>query len=441
MMHNLTTACQQDFCEFINSHYCLDEYSLWLLPSAMVYNRLKLVFLPLFLFVATPAFAIITLGSSNQPFTLTGIGPNAQGQGQANVQWGSCAYDGTTTTCTLSGSYTGLGPGGTYAFVFSYTGNGQFPLIAVFPVGSNFFSFQATGNYTAFAINLTPNSGPPISFYSFANWQWLYNSPTCTPASISPCAAGTVAATPGAVITGAVSGTFDPTPSITPNGALVPDNYGSFTSISPASWMVMYGINLATVRSQVWDTYFQGTQAPSTLGGTSVTVAGLPAYVSYVSPGQVNVQIPSGVPPGLQQIIVTTAGGSSVAYPIRVVALEPAMLAPLSFIIKGNQYVVAQFSGTSTYVLPVPISGIGTTRARAGDSITIYGIGFGPVTPNISAGQIEQQLNQLQNSFTVTFGGVQAQVTYAGLVPSIVGIYQFNITVPSVPASDTVPFA
>ena len=391
--------------------------------------------------VAVPAFAVITLGPSNQNFTLTGTGPNAQGQGQATVQWGSCAFDGTNTTCTLTGSYTGLGSGGNYAFVISYAGNGPFPLIAVFPVGSNFFSFQAIANHNAFAINLTPNSGPPISFYSFANWQWLYTSPACTPASISPCAASTVAVTPGAVITGPVSGTFDPTPSITPKGALVPDDYGSFTSIAPASWMVMYGINLATVQSQVWDTFFQGNSAPTNLSGTTVTVGGLPAYVSYVSPGQVNVQIPSGVPAGTQQIVVTTAGGSSVPYAIQVVALEPAMLAPLSFIINGHQYVTAQISGTQTFVLPGTISGVSTIRANVGDSITIYGIGFGPVTPNISAGQIEQQLNQLQNSFSVTIGGVLAQVSYAGLVPTIVGLYQFNIVVPNVPASDTVPFA
>ncbi|MDP9052790.1 MAG: hypothetical protein M3N93_00585 [Acidobacteriota bacterium] len=146
------------------------------------------------------------------------MGPNAQGQGQASVQWGSCAFDGTNTTCTVSGSYTGLGSGGTYAFVFAYAGNGAFPLIAVFPPGSNFFSFQAIGNYTSFAINLVPNSGPPISFYSFANWNWSYTGATCTPA-MSPCAAGQTALTQGAVISGPVSGTFDPTPSITRRSA------------------------------------------------------------------------------------------------------------------------------------------------------------------------------------------------------------------------------
>ncbi|MDP9055487.1 MAG: hypothetical protein M3N93_14480, partial [Acidobacteriota bacterium] len=43
--------------------------------------------------------------------------------------------------------------------------------------------------------------------------------------------------------------------------------------------------------------------------------------------------------------------------------------------------------------------------------------------------------------FTVTFGGVPATVTYAGLTPTVVGLYQVNVTVPNVSASDTVPLA
>ena len=98
-------------------------------------------------------------------------------------------------------------------------------------------------------------------------------------------------------------------------------------------------------------------------------------------------QIPSGVPAGVQQIVVTTAGGSSVAYPIRVVALEPAMLAPLSFIINGHQYVVAKFSGTSTYVLPVPISGVGTTAALMAQSLTNLSNQLDDLTRQLSTGQ------------------------------------------------------
>jgi uncharacterized protein (TIGR03437 family) len=115
------------------------------------------------------------------------------------------------------------------------------------------------------------------------------------------------------------------------------------------------------------------------------------------------------------------------------------LLAPPAFILGGRQHVVALFSGTLTYVLPVAVPGAVTSRARAGDSITLYGVGFGTVTPDIPAGQIVQQNNALQSAFQIFFAGTPATVTYAGFAPGYVGLYQINVTVPSVAASDTVP--
>ena len=150
-------------------------------------------------------------------------------------------------------------------------------------------------------------------------------------------------------------------------------------------------------------------------------------------------QVPSDVPTGSEPVVVTTAGGTSAPYMVNVNAVEPGLLAIPSFIVNGRQNVVALFSNTLTYVFPVGIAGAMTARARPGDNVTLYGIGFGPVTPNIPSGQIVQQTNQLQMNIQITFGGVPATVTYAGLGPANVGLYQFNVVVPNVPAADTVP--
>ena len=417
-----------------------------LLNDAEESTSVKFAILPAFFLclAAVPASAIVTLGLSNQNYALAGIGANASGDGQSTVTWGSCAFDGTSTHCTLSGPYTGLGAGGTYTLVVSYPGNGPFPLNAVsISPGNNNITFQAT-NTSSFVLTLTPTSGPAISFYSFANFSFFFvpASAACTGVAPGSCAVGQVGLTSGATITGPVTGSFDPTPSITPSGALTPDGYGSFPSTAPASWLVMYGVNLATVQSRVWaGSDFAANVAPTNLAGTTVTVAGVPAYIDYVSPGQVNVQVPSGIPTGPQPIVVTTAGGTSIPYTINVNPVEPGLLAPASFMINGNQYVVALFSNTSTYVLPFPVSGVNSAKAKPGDRITFYGIGFGPVTPNITAGQIVLQVNTLQLPFSVTFGNVPVTVNYSGLVPSIVGLYQFDLVVPNVPASDTVPVA
>ena len=172
-----------------------------------------------------------------------------------------------------------------------------------------------------------------------------------------------------------------------------------------------------------------------------MTVAGKPAYVDFVSPAQVNVQVPSGITAGPQPVVVTSAGGTSAAYTVTVRTTEPGLLAPPAFILAGAQHVVALFSGTLTYVLPVAVPGVITAKARAGDNITLYGVGFGTVTPDVPAGQIAQQTNALQGALEVAFGGVPGTVTYAGFAPGYVGLYQFNVVVPKVTASDAVPLS
>jgi uncharacterized protein (TIGR03437 family) len=53
---------------------------------------------------------------------------------------------------------------------------------------------------------------------------------------------------------------------------------------------------------------------------------------------------------------------------------------------------------------------------KPGETIVLFGIGFGAT--------------DLQGRVDVFFGFAKAQVTYAGLVPGTVGLYQFNIVVP-----------
>ncbi len=410
---------------------------------------MRLITIPAFLLylaaASSQASAIVTLGQSTQDFALTGIGANSAGEGQSKMTWGSCPFDGTTTTCTLSGPFTGLGEGGTYSLIVSYPGNGPFPLIAVSQSpGSDFFFTQAAANNYSFVLTLAETNGPAISFYSYANFSIFFAASLfkCTVVPTNGCGVGQVGLTSNATITGPIIGSFDPTPHITPSGVISAGNYGAFPAIAPATWIEIYGVNLATTRSQTWaGGDFHGSQAPSALGGTTVTVAGMPAYVDFVSPGQVNVQIPSGVPTGSQSLVVTTAGGSSVDYAITVNPVEPGLLAPPSFSLNGAQNIAAVFSNTLRFVYPISVPGALTARARPGDNITLYGIGFGPVTPDIPAGQIVQQTNALQNALQVTLGNVPAQITYAGLAPGYVGLYQINVVVPQVSASDKVPIA
>jgi uncharacterized protein (TIGR03437 family) len=225
-------------------------------------------------------------------------------------------------------------------------------------------------------------------------------------------------------------------PVIAAGGILNPQDFGGSTAVAPGSWVEIHGANLA-LGTRTWSGAFDGVNAPSLLGGTSVTMGGQPAVLSYVSETQVNAQVPSNVALGPQPVRVSTLSGSSEPVTITVRQVQPALLAPASFRIGGKQYVVAVFPDGVTFVLPVgAIPGIPSRPARPGETITVYGVGFGPVTPDTPAGQLVQQANTLVSPLQVYFGEKPATLSYSGLAPNAIGLYQFNIVTPDVAAGD-----
>jgi len=87
-------------------------------------------------------------------------------------------------------------------------------------------------------------------------------------------------------------------PNISTGGIVTAAAYAGSNQIAPGTWIEIYGQNLAPAAREWAGADFAGTTAPSVLDGMRVTVSGLPAYVRFISPGQVNVQVPSGVGAG-----------------------------------------------------------------------------------------------------------------------------------------------
>jgi uncharacterized protein (TIGR03437 family) len=208
---------------------------------------------------------------------------------------------------------------------------------------------------------------------------------------------------------------------------------------APGSWVEIYGTDLAPDKRPWTSSDFSGPIAPTTLDGASVSIGGENAVLNYISPTQINAQVPLDIAPGPQPVSVTAPNGKSPAVSLTVNAVEPGLC--FAFTINGNQYVAAVINGTSTYVLPAGagLSGISYRPAHPGETISLYGTGFGLTSPLPTQGQIVQQADQLPAAPLVFFGPTQAQVTYAGFAPGYVGLYQINVTVPNIPASDLVP--
>ena len=239
--------------------------------------------------------------------------------------------------------------------------------------------------------------------------------------------------TSDSTIIGSGSGGQTGTPAITSGGVVSASAFGEFASAAPGSWIEIYGASLAS-GSRPWQTGdFNGVNAPTMLDGTSVTIGGQPAFVDYISPIQVNVQVPN-IAAGTQPLVVTTGGNKSAPYNLTIQAVDPGLLAPASFNIGGVQYAFALDGGN--YVLPTgAIAGVSSAPAKPGDVIVLYGVGFGPVSPAIPEGQIVEQQNALP-SFSISIGGAPATVQYAGLAPNYVGLYQFNVVVPAITANN-----
>lgn len=221
-------------------------------------------------------------------------------------------------------------------------------------------------------------------------------------------------------------------PSIASGGVQSAGAFSAKAGVAPGTWVEIYGSNLSTSTRGWTGSDFNNGNAPTSLDGVSVTIGGKSAYVAYISPNQVNVQAPDGIPIGAGvPLVLTNSAGQTAPYALETASVAPALLAPgqTPFNVNGKQFVAAQMSDAS-------FGGIPSHAAKPGDIVTLYGIGFGPVSPTTGAGVLAGGPTSLVNQVTILFNQTPAQVSYAGLAPGLVGLYQFNVKVPDVTPGD-----
>lgn len=209
-------------------------------------------------------------------------------------------------------------------------------------------------------------------------------------------------------------------PYILSNGVV---NGASFLpGIAPGAWITIDGLNLSATTRTWQASDFSGNNLPTELDGVQVTVNGKQAYVYYVSPTQLNVLAPDDSMAGPIPIGVINLQGVSNVVNATESAFSPALFA---FSEPTGGYVAAVGSD-GAYITP-------SAPAKPGDTILLYGTGFGSTTPAQPAGQLVNP-SPLANPVTLQINGLNATTTFAGLVSS--GLYQFNVVVPNVPDGD-----
>jgi uncharacterized protein (TIGR03437 family) len=229
--------------------------------------------------------------------------------------------------------------------------------------------------------------------------------------------------------------TAAPLPSIAPGGIVPVDS--TVATIQPGEWVSIYGTNLAA-STVAWNGNF-----PQSLGGTSVTIDGKAAYLSFVSPTQINLQAPDDTAAGPVPVVVTTANGTATA------TVTLAQFGPSFLLLDGKHVagIILRPNGSGAYgggaydiIGPTGNSlGYATVAAKAGDAIELFAVGLGPTNPPVPAGQVNAGAAATANPVNLLIGNASVTPAFAGL--SGAGLYQINLTVPAGLAAGDVPLA
>jgi uncharacterized protein (TIGR03437 family) len=192
-------------------------------------------------------------------------------------------------------------------------------------------------------------------------------------------------------------------PAISPGGVM--SAAANVPGLAPGAWVAIYGENLSPNKRTWTGSDFIGNALPMSLDGVSVTIDNKSAAVYFISPAQLNVQVPDDTTQGPVEVIVTTPAGAG---PPVIANMDT--VAPSFFTLDGK------------YV---------TAPAKPGEVIAIYGTGFGPTSPPTPAGVIVSAPNPLQamGALRISIGGIPAQVAFAGETGA--GLWQLNVTVPA----------
>ncbi len=193
---------------------------------------------------------------------------------------------------------------------------------------------------------------------------------------------------------------------------------------APGSYISIYGRGLSdTLRA------FTTPYLPLSIAGVSVSFdvpsqnVSYPGRLHFVSDTQINVQIPwelAGVPSA--QVKVSIGDYSSSLVNVPIAAASPSLF---EYTDSSGRLFAAAVGGPG-------VIGSGNT-AKRGQVVSLYANGLGAVENQPASGEAASltTLSPARSLPTVTVGGRPAQVSFAGLAPGYVGLYQINVTIPA----------
>lgn len=367
----------------------------------------------------------------------------------------------TGQTATLTVRLSGLRPpAGNYEGAFVITGSGPALRVpyqyfvsdgiphAIAPLGNDFVTIPGV-EFREVIFRVTDRFGVPVSN---ASTQWSVVSGGGSIAlgglTTDPWGVGfanlVLGPDPGENVFRATCGGLSqlfyfraiPQPAVPSNGVVNAASNQVGQGLAPGSFVSIFGGGLARVEQGVFTPYL-----PVSMTGVSVSFdvpgqGGAPGRLHYVSPGQVNVQVPWELRNFTSAQMKVSVSGSVQS---NVVTIPLNEYSPGIFEYddpSSGRRLAAALDETNRTIS-------GSNAVERGRVVQLYLNGLGQVQNPVASGEPASptELNRTVTLPTVTIGGQAAAVQFSGLAPGFVGLYQVNAVVPAEAATGFQPLA
>jgi len=192
--------------------------------------------------------------------------------------------------------------------------------------------------------------------------------------------------------------------------------------IAPNTFVTIKGTNLAATKRSIGAGDIANSLLPNSVDGVTAMVNGQPASIAYISPVQINLVTAMELPTS-GSVTVTVSNNSLTSATVNVSA---QLVAPALFV---NGAYAAALHANNTVVGPTTLVPNNSTPAAPGETIVLFGTGFGVTNPAAVSGGVVSTPTPLLLTPAILFDNLPGKVVFAGLIAT--GVYQFNVVVPS----------
>ncbi|HXA67698.1 MAG TPA: protease pro-enzyme activation domain-containing protein [Bryobacteraceae bacterium] len=397
--------------------------------------------------VPAPSFAGL-VALLNQQVSSGGVGninPNMYGLAQSNpaifhdITTGNnivtipCSRKALNCTATPVGynagvgydQATGLGSVDAYNLVMGWTGGKVTPPASAARISllSNLTSVSPNAVMYLMATVSSTDGTTPSGSVSFSIDGTSLGSALLTGSADTATATLAVNGSQLPVGSGTITATYNSASSASVNVSVVASGSGSSArpaitgvangasfkqSFAPGSVLSVFGSQFSSVTQSA-----SSVPLPLSTGGVAVLVNGIAAPLYYVSPGQLNVQIPYETTANSSAVLSVNNNGQVTTQSFQVAAAAPGI-----------------FTDSTGRLAP-------TAAAARGQEIAFYITGAGTVSPAISTGAAPAASTAIADlpkpvqPTTVTIGGATANIDFIGIPSGLAGVTQINVQVPS----------